>query len=126
MRNCLMMFLMSCVLAGSGRAQEPVPDWPPYFSPMVLQEVSGQKGGETVTTPKAFLLHREDFERIKIMGSDLDVCERDLSACEQREVDEVKLPEFWESTTGVLLTHGLAFAAGIGTVVAVVYAVGGG
>jgi len=116
--------LLGClVVATSAAAEEPAQEWPEYFAPTVLRDVKGKRGGELKLYPKAYLLHREDFEKISVMGKDLESCSRDLGACEQREVEEIKTPGFWDSTPGLVLKYGLAFGAGVGVTVGIMYAV---
>ena len=120
MKSFSMMLLVCCAIATSAGAEP----WPPYFEPTLLEQIDGERNGESVQIPRGYVLHREDMERISVLGADLNTCQEHLGECEQREVDAAAAPGFWNSIPGTVLKYGLTFAAGVGTAVAIAFAVG--
>lgn len=115
------MTLLVCCVVATPVGAEP---WPPHFEPILLEQIEGKHNGKPVQISRGYILHREDMEQISILGADFNTCQEYLGACEQREVDAVVVPGFWNSIPGTVIKYGLTFAAGVGTAVAIAFAVG--
>lgn len=109
-------------------ADEPATGWPPYYAPLLLGKVSGidQATGKASSFSRGYLFHRVDVEKLRVLKLHADRCDTDLAECERRVAEATALPSFWSRTEGRVLLIAIGFAAGVGTTVGIVYAVGGG
>ena len=106
---------------------ESSPGWPPYYSPLLLAEVSGtdQATGKPSSFSRGYLFHRIDVENLRVLKLHADRCDTDLTDCERKVAEATALPSFWSRTEGRVLLIAIGFVAGVGTTVGIVYAVGG-
>lgn len=136
-----------CATAGAGTKTTPVttaaareettnpletsessPNWPPYYSPLLLGEVSGtdQATGKPSAFSRGYIFHRIDVEKVRVLKLHADRCDKDLADCERKVAEATALLSFWSRTEGRVLLIAIGFVAGVGTTVGIVYAVGGG
>ena len=109
-------------------ADTPSLGWPPYYSPLLLGEVSGtdQATGKPSSFSRGYLFHRIDVEKFRVLKLHADRCDTDITDCEANVAEATALPSFWSRTEGRVLLIAIGFVAGVGTTVGIVYAVGGG
>ena len=100
--------------------------WPPYYKPLLLEDIYGKyiPSGEKASVKRAYLLHRTDFEKVRILYAREKTCAIDLTSCEKRISDLNGTPSFWNRWEGRMLLIGLGIVAGTGATIGMVYAVG--
>jgi len=97
-------------------------DCPPYFAPLLLNEVSGinQDTGKKSSFLRGYLFHRFDVEKIRIIKLHADRCDTDLIDYERKVAE---LSSFWRRTEGRVLLIAIGFIAGVGTTIGIVHAI---
>lgn len=134
MKSCSVTSLICCLVfslwPGSVIAQEKkddAHDWPKPYAPKLLKDINAIDvvTGKPVEIKRAYAMHRDDVEKIRVMKTELDLCETDIEQCETEIIEVPKeTKSFFGSTKGMLLIGSAGFILGVAAAVGITFALG--